>query len=333
MNGQSIEISIIIPVYQAAGSLEKTVASVKEALSYWEDKSGNHGKTQIVLVDDGSSDGSSELCDRLSGDSVVAIHTKNFGVSHARNIGMEKAEGRYISFVDADDTVSKEYIQKLFEAAESAKTPIADMMDGDFDGVRDGYDYIEKAILYRDTHVWGKLFLSEAVKKAGIRFREGMTIGEDMLFLMELSLKLGTLKPAVFVTPVLYNYLDNDQGAMKKSFKESYLDQLTCWREAEKLLKESEHKFSRDAYDRLSEIQMMSAMLVAGKIACVDSTSKESVDGDLIAMALTSCRELIESAGNLGNGFGRLSAGYKLKVLLFKISRRAYLTIYGKWKS
>ncbi|WP_026669637.1 glycosyltransferase [Butyrivibrio sp. AE3006] len=333
MNGQSIEISIIIPVYQAIESLEKCVSSVREALSYWEEVNNLHGVSQIILVDDGSSDGSSDLCDRLSGETLIVVHTKNFGVSHARNVGMKRAEGRYISFVDSDDTVQKEYIQKLFETAKSSNAPIADMMEGNFESALSGYDYIEKAILYRDTHVWGKLFLAEAVKTAGVKFKEGLTIGEDMLFLTELALKTGDATIAAFVTPVLYDYLDNDQGAMKKSFKESYLDQLTCWREAEKLLKGSGHKFSTVAYDRLSEIQMMSAMLVAGKIACMDDASKESADRDLINMALISCREMIDSAEHIGKGFSRLSAGYKLKVLLFKISKKAYLGFYGKWKS
>jgi glycosyltransferase involved in cell wall biosynthesis len=333
MNGQSIDISIIIPVYQAASYLERCVTSVKEALSYWEEKSDRAGASQIILVDDGSTDGSSELCDRLCCKDVIVRHTENFGVSHARNVGMEMADGIYIAFVDSDDTVQKEYIQKLYETAENSKAIIADMMEGDFGGPLNGYDYIEKAVLYRDTHVWGKLFLKEALIKAGVKFKEGLTIGEDMLFLAELALKLGDEKAAAFVTPVLYNYLDNEQGAMKKSFKESYLDQLTCWREAEKLLKGSNHEFSRAAYDRLSEIQMMSAMLVAGKIACMDDSSKESADRDLINMALISCRELIDSAEHIGKGFSRLSVGYKLKVLLFKISKKAYLGFYGKWKS
>ncbi len=332
MNGQGIDISIIIPVFQAATVLADCVKSVRDSIT---DIEGEYEglKCQIIFVDDGSTDGSGELCDSLKAETDLVRHTANAGVSHARNIGMEMAEGRYITFVDSDDSVEKGFLSALYKGALKSAVPIAAMSEQITEGeILDGFSYIEKAVLYRDSHVWGKLFDSEYVKKSGIRFKEGLTIGEDMLFLLELALFAGDKDLVTRVSPLLYNYYINDNGAMKRSFKAAYLDQLLCWQYAEKAMKSGEHVFSQSAYDRLSEIQMMSAMIVASKIAVIDEGDKNSLDQDMLKSSLNSCEDLIRSAGKLGAGFKRLSAGYKLKVTMFLMSKSLYLNVYGKWK-
>jgi hypothetical protein len=332
MNGQGIDISVIIPVFQAAGVLSDCVKSVKDSILNIEAEYEGV-RCQIVFVDDGSTDGSSELCDSLKGESDLVRHTVNAGVSHARNIGMEMAEGRLFTFVDSDDSVERNFLSTLYKAAMECGTPIVAMSEQITDGeVLDGFSYIEKAVLYRDSHVWGKLFDAEYIKESGIRFREGITIGEDMLFLLELSLHAGDHDLISKASPLLYNYYINENGAMKRSFKVGYLDQLLCWQYAEKAMKSGDHIFSQSAYDRLSEIQMMSAMLVASKIAVIDEETRNSLDKDMLNGALNSCEDLIRSAGKLGAGFKRLSAGYKLKVTMFLMSKSLYLNVYGKWK-
>ena len=333
MSGQSIEISVIIPVYQASSFLTDAVdCAVRSAEVYENSAPGLGKKVQIVLVDDGSTDGSAEICDKLQSETILVRHTKNFGVSHARNIGMEMAEGKYITFLDADDKVTSEYLTDLYKAAAKAGAYISDMTDIlPEKKLIFGKEYLEKAILFGDTHVWGKLFLKKTISDSGIRFREGLTIGEDMLFLMELALKYSSQGFACKAGPNGYIYTDNEQGAMKKSFTPSYLDQIRCWEMAEKCMKESGISFEQASYDRLSEIQIMSAMLVAGKIACRD-TSSGSDDTALLNTALESCKASIKRAGKLGRGYKRLSAGYKLKVFLFDISSNLYLKLYGSWK-
>ncbi len=334
MNGQSIEISVIIPVYQAEAFLEDCFKTVKKAAEVFEGRHGSIGKVvQIILVDDGSKDKSGEICDRLKADNILVKHTENFGVSHARNIGMEMASGKYISFVDSDDKVMEDYFLNLYNSVEGSEIIIGDMMETlPADKVLGGQDYIRDAILYGDTHVWGKLFLLSYIKKQKLLFREDLTIGEDMLFLMELALSFKGKDFAKKASPNGYIYTDNEQGAMKRSYSEKYLDQIKCWNYAQKLMEGSEWVFERKTYDRLSEIQIMSAMLVAGKIACIDDRTMGKADKDLINAALNSCSDSINKAKNLGKGFERLSTGYKLKVVLFTINKNMYLKIYGKWK-
>ena len=92
-------LSVIVPVYNAAATLEKCAASVLDQAP---------GAAELILVDDGSADDSPALCDRLAAQDgrVRVIHQKNGGASAARNAGLAAAKGRYVQFVDADDWVN-----------------------------------------------------------------------------------------------------------------------------------------------------------------------------------------------------------------------------------
>ncbi len=92
-----MRFSVVIPAYNCAGTLEGTVDSIRAS-----------GLTdlEIILIDDGSTDGTAEVCDGLVGrfPEVRCVHQSNEGVSAARNRGIDESEGEYIWFVDSDDT-------------------------------------------------------------------------------------------------------------------------------------------------------------------------------------------------------------------------------------
>ena len=90
------EISVIVPVYRAEDCLRRAVDS---ALSQ------SFPDFELLLIDDGSPDGSGALCDALAKDDarIRVFHKKNGGVSSARNLGMDEAKGRFLAFLDADD--------------------------------------------------------------------------------------------------------------------------------------------------------------------------------------------------------------------------------------
>lgn len=91
-------LSVIVPVYNVANYLERCVESIS---------SQDYQPIEIILVDDGSTDGSSNLCDRLSDvyPSIKVIHKKNGGLSDARNAGIDVCMGEYVSFIDSDDWI------------------------------------------------------------------------------------------------------------------------------------------------------------------------------------------------------------------------------------
>lgn len=116
---QSIEnISVIIPVYNRADVLEDCVSSVL-AQSYCD--------IEIILIDDGSSDGSQQLCFKLSlqDKRIRAAHIRHAGASAARNTGLLISKGAYICFLDSDDCISKEMLEILYRDIQNFDADIA----------------------------------------------------------------------------------------------------------------------------------------------------------------------------------------------------------------
>lgn len=104
-----VEISVIVPVYNAEKFIEKCVQSILDQ---------SFVNLEAVLVDDGSSDASPDLCDAFAekDSRVKVIHQKNAGVSAARNAGIQAASGRFVCFMDADDWYEKDALQILYQA-------------------------------------------------------------------------------------------------------------------------------------------------------------------------------------------------------------------------
>ncbi len=101
-------VSIIVPVYQVEEYLGRCLDSLLNQ---------TYQNIEIILVDDGSLDNSPKICDKYGclDKRVKVIHQPNGGVSHARNVGVSKANGQYLTFVDSDDYVKENYIEKLTE--------------------------------------------------------------------------------------------------------------------------------------------------------------------------------------------------------------------------
>ena len=105
---KKIKVSIIIPVYNVEKYLEECVNSILNQ------KIKNY---EIILVDDGSTDSSGEICDKMSANNqeITVIHQKNQGLSEARNSGIKKATGEYLMFVDSDDFINENVnLNKIF---------------------------------------------------------------------------------------------------------------------------------------------------------------------------------------------------------------------------
>lgn len=89
-------VSVIVPIYNSENYLKKCVLSILNQ---------TYANLEVILVDDGSSDGSSKICDdyAIQDNRVKVVHIPNGGVSNARNVGIQQAIGEYIAFVDSDD--------------------------------------------------------------------------------------------------------------------------------------------------------------------------------------------------------------------------------------
>ena len=109
---QSPILSVIIPIYNSARYLPQCLDSVIASVS-----TGN-GDIEMILVDDGSTDGCSEICDSYAQKYpfIRCVHQNNAGVSAARNAGLELAKGDYIAWVDSDDTVAEDWFPQIYDA-------------------------------------------------------------------------------------------------------------------------------------------------------------------------------------------------------------------------
>lgn len=102
-------ITVIIPVFRVEAYLRRCVDSVLDQ---------TYKNMEIILVDDGSDDGCPSICDEYARQDsrVSVIHQKNAGLSGARNAGIEQAEGAYLAFIDSDDYLSPEFLERLYKA-------------------------------------------------------------------------------------------------------------------------------------------------------------------------------------------------------------------------
>ena len=339
-------VSVIIPVFNASGTIKACVDSVLKQ---------TYTKIQIILVDDGSTDGSDNVCDEIAANCnsisveapfIKVIHTANGGVSAARNRGLRVVEGDWVTFVDADDLVTEDYIGRLVDAANGFIAPVKSndpaitnrktyplMMVTMTDRLQSGTDmtgyyYIERGVLNEDSHVWGKIFNKKEVDGClgNDWFPVGLSIGEDMLMLLKMAALQEQKKVFRAIATGSYIYTENEHGAMLKPYKPSYLDQITCWEKAEEILESCKGHISDYVYVRLAQIQIMAALLVAGKIA-VSSNDEDYTD------AINKIKRAIKHSLKRNGAFAALSSGYKIKTLIFRLSPKLYLNMYSKWKS
>lgn len=176
-------ISIIVPVYNAAPYLCKCIDSVLAQ---------SVGDFELLLVNDGSTDSSLEICRSYAGRDgrVRVFDIPNGGVSGARNYGIERSEGEYLMFMDADDWLTPDalevctpyipqYDMVRFSACAVYDDHVFQYELGSFDSVEEAVG----AVIARKTIVacWGALFRRELFIKNGIRFDTSLNIGEDWL--------------------------------------------------------------------------------------------------------------------------------------------------------
>jgi glycosyltransferase involved in cell wall biosynthesis len=116
-------VSVVVPVY----NVERYVRQCAESLV-----AQTYPRLEIILVDDGATDSSGEICDEIASahDNVTCFHKENGGLSDARNYGLLHSHGEWISFVDSDDYVSPIWIEALYCAAFAAACPISAVVDG-----------------------------------------------------------------------------------------------------------------------------------------------------------------------------------------------------------
>lgn len=165
---------------------------------------------------------------------------------------------------------------------------------------------------------WSKLYRMETI--GDMRFREGLSIGEDMLFVLKLLACTGRITEMEFRG---YGYYQNPQGAINRAFTPRYMDQITCWR----LAREEVSWTDQSLDDRVSALYLMGIMLTAGKLAELPAPQRKRYEDCVLT-----CRRELKEIKKVPGACERLSAGYRLKVFLFSLFPHGYLRVYHLWR-
>ena len=206
-------VSVVIPAYNATGTLERLFACLLNQT--WQN-------LQIILVNDGSKDGTEAMARKAAEKDprLTVVSQENLGISSTRNAGLALCKGKYIRFIDADDTLPLDSIERMVRRAEKDGS---ELVIGGYDqyfGERKSFHNLagrddtvpcddmmrhlcDHANSYFYGVLWNKLFVRDLVEKQQCRFQQGLTWGEDFAFVMDY---LAGVKQVSFMKDSLYDY-------------------------------------------------------------------------------------------------------------------------------
>ena len=213
-----MKLSIIIPVFNVERTLQRCIESVQRQ---------SFQNFEMILVDDGTKDRSGKIADEMAADDnrITVIHQSNQGLSEARNTGINKARGEYITFIDSDDFIGENTYEDLFniikehpeydileysviERYGSNKQNHLSLKDTCYYDMK---DYWLQARAYRHTYAWNKIYKRELF--SNVRFPKGKTF-EDV---HTLPLLLDNAKIVATTSTGTYFYCYNQQGITKNA--------------------------------------------------------------------------------------------------------------------
>ena len=217
--------SVVVPVYNGESFLEKTIQSVLDQ---------THTNWELILIDDGSKDGSYSLMERYGAQDarIQCLTQENRGVSYTRNRGIDLATGDYILFVDADDEIAPNTLETIYGALKETPADVVSFNAFRMDvkskatGVftmplaekslylqteQEKREYIYNALASNKPFGLAWNFAARRELLSDIRFSEDMVLCEDLIFDIQMYQKA---KAVVCLPDYLYYYRDNPAGAV-----------------------------------------------------------------------------------------------------------------------
>ena len=259
MNEEKL-VSIIVPIYNVEKYLDRCISSILNQ---------SYRNLEIILVDDGSTDGSREICDTYArkDNRVKVIHQENQGVATARNAGLDGCRGDFISFVDSDDYIHPDFIKYLYTKLIETDSDICmcNYITTDEWDYSNKIDWNKKVdvynahqlldLFYSDMHcniimLWNKIVKRECI--SDIRFDDGY-INEDEGTSFKFIYKARRI---VFCEEVLYYYFSREKSITGAPYDTKRLDILKAFENRMRFYKEHGEQsfFNRECMFYLSEI-------------------------------------------------------------------------------
>lgn len=238
-------ISVIVPVYNAEKYLRDCIESIL-AQTYTD--------FELLLINDGSTDKTGEICDDYSHKpSIRVLHKENGGVSSARNLGLDEAKGEWICFVDADDTIPADaletYVNAIFDDTDLVMSKYQ-TKDEEGTLIVDYKKYTDRVFAQQEFlqemyemkkqeyqgFIWNKCFRRSLIMEHHLRFNESIYFNEDRLFVVQFV--CASNKHVVYKDHLTYNYVERSTSAFQ-SIKRKYNAKFVTDFDANVLMKEA----------------------------------------------------------------------------------------------
>lgn len=300
----NIDISIIVAAYNAEAYLAKGIEGILNQ---------SFEAFELLLVDDGSTDSTGVICDEYARkDSRIHVyHERHQGVAHSRQVGIENAHGLYTIHIDADDQISHNMLEEMYNAAKGANADflICDYMEVNNNGTiyhaqrptsltpEDLINDMTSRKLY--GALWNKLIRTSCFQDNKVGFREDLNMSEDMFFVFDV---LPYCSKIVYLPKAFYSY---DRTRNTSSLTNMYL--------------------SEDKSFYLQEIQWNDAVL---KTPLVSKKNKETVSNSLLNIAYITLNGSIFTKTEWENAFSQYrdvfktsTKSYKKRLVLMALNR------------
>ncbi len=259
-------LSIIIPVYNKEQYINGCLTSILNQ---------TFTDFELILVNDGSTDGSEAVCRRFAeADNRIRLITKpNGGVSSARNVGLSKASGKYIGFIDSDDAIEPDMYELLIRNAEQHQADISicrlktifpdkNVAPAEQEGV-EVFQHEQALSLFLkgelDMSANNKIYKAELAKQ--VQFSGH--VYEDILYLSKVFLKA---QKSVFENVVKYHYIVRDSSVSVKQFNDRYLETIAVSAEIVRMVKAQVPSCSAEAqaFDVTANLSLLNLLLLTG---------------------------------------------------------------------
>lgn len=321
--------SIIIPVYNCSKYLSKCIDSViSQTYQYFE----------LILVDDGSTDGSEKICDEyLKKDKrIKLIHKKNSGVSDTRNQGLKMATGDYIAFLDSDDYVDNTWLENSIK--HFSDNPNLELLNyGFYSEVEYNNQNSYNKIIYEDKlynnkseinkdivnlwdkhmlyNIWNKIYLNKIIKKNKIQFPD-FNFGEDMHFNIEY---LKYVNKFYNSTQCFYHYIKERKGSITNKYNEQLFS-----------IRIKEYNTFNEYFENLGlekddYIEFSSRRFIERVLGCIENICASNLK---ISLKLKKIKTIIKNETTIETLKFNKSKSKKMKILLIPIKIKSTILTF-----
>ena len=316
------KISIIVPVYNVENYLERCVESILKQ---------TYTNFELLLINDGSTDQSGELCDQLvsKNGNIKVFHLKNAGVSNARNVGIQNSTGEWITFVDSDDFITNDYLETLISAVDGDDSigfsiaRLHHIKNGQitelpvFSGKEEKWSTeqtMRELLTTSKTSFFpvAKLFRREII--SDFTFNTDYHLAEDALFLTEVLLK--TKCTSIFIDKPIY-YYDHRQGSATTSVNNHVFDTIEVYKI---IISEVFQRFPKLRTELVNR-ECWSYITVYDKIIFTDSTEYQDEKTQLRKWILSHTSQILSDP--------YFTSFRKIAILSLRISPWIYRQIVG----